>query len=196
MTMNEYLKKYPWLSGYDPYPECSDEEHYCVLEDMPRGWLAAFGEMFCEDLDKAIKSAGLEGIFRIDQLKEKYASLRVYYHPNSPEIDNVIRRYESISEHVCEFCGAPDVPVVNMAMVAACCRTCYNRMQVGCDPTAYDRAASRDFRIPEKISWRRYTTDKTETFELDISETVSKVREGWKNRVLNGTAIIFDWEDE
>lgn len=44
---SEYLKRYPWLRGYDPYPD-PDEPSSCALGWLPRGWVEAFGEEMCQ----------------------------------------------------------------------------------------------------------------------------------------------------
>jgi hypothetical protein len=41
------------------------------------------------------------------QVKEKYGSLRFYYHGGDDTIDNYVRFAEMMSERTCDVCGAP-----------------------------------------------------------------------------------------
>jgi hypothetical protein len=42
------------------------------------------------------------------QIKEKYGSLRIYWHGDLPEVgDQIICAAEHLSAHICEICGAP-----------------------------------------------------------------------------------------
>ena len=41
----------------------------------------------------------------IEQVKEKYASLRFYYRGGDERIDGMVRMAEAMSEHICETCG-------------------------------------------------------------------------------------------
>lgn len=49
----------------------------------------------------------LEPDFTIFQIKEKFGGLRIYGHPITDEIDNIISDAEDESYHTCEVCGAP-----------------------------------------------------------------------------------------
>ena len=43
----------------------------------------------------------------VDQVKEKYGTLRFYYHGGDDIIDGMVRMAESMSAVMCETCGAP-----------------------------------------------------------------------------------------
>jgi hypothetical protein len=43
----------------------------------------------------------------VDQVKEKFGTLRFYYHGGDDIIDGMVRMAESISGFTCEKCGAP-----------------------------------------------------------------------------------------
>lgn len=197
MTMNEYLTKYPWLRGYDPYPDETDTEPCNILEWLPRGWVEAFGEEMCEDLDKAIKAAGLESEFRIDEAKEKYGMMRLYYYPSTPEIDDIVHAYEQISETVCVHCGAIEgVKFVNVGWCSPYCRRCYGKIHRTTDFAKFD--ALPDEELPTVVKWSRYSKNGKEHFELDISETTRKIRERYEKRKASGEfeEDVFDeWED-
>lgn len=44
-----------------------------------------------------------------DQVKEKFGTLRFYYHGGDSKIDGMVRMAESMSACTCETCGAPGV---------------------------------------------------------------------------------------
>ena len=41
----------------------------------------------------------------VDQVKEKYGTLRFYYHGGDERIDGMVRMTEAMSETTCEICG-------------------------------------------------------------------------------------------
>lgn len=43
--------------------------------------------------------------FRIDQIKEKFSTLRFYYTGGDDEIAGMVSLAESLSAHICEYCG-------------------------------------------------------------------------------------------
>ena len=61
--MSEYSKKYPWLKINSLYS--FDGSDYDTMDDIPEGWRIAFGDLLCEELDSAIKKAGVEDDFEI-----------------------------------------------------------------------------------------------------------------------------------
>ena len=42
-----------------------------------------------------------------DQVKEKFGTLRFYYHGGDSKVDGMVRMAESMSACMCEECGAP-----------------------------------------------------------------------------------------
>jgi hypothetical protein len=55
---------------------------------------------------KDIASLRVPGV-KIDQIKEKYGTLRVYTNHTTTEMCDIIAKYEDISEKTCEVCGKP-----------------------------------------------------------------------------------------
>lgn len=94
-----------WPGEPDAHPAYDYE--YTVLDEMPDGWRAAFGEQMCEELkEELIKENSLEK-YRIIQIKEKYGYLRWYDNFGSEEHYNLIDKYERLSKRTCITCGAP-----------------------------------------------------------------------------------------
>lgn len=108
----ELIEKYPWLLPRDCWTGEVVENYdysFTELDDMPNGWRIAFGEQFCADiqheLDKLKPEAAAD--FRVLQIKEKFGQLRFYTNWVTEGIDEVICRYENLSERTCIRCGAP-----------------------------------------------------------------------------------------
>ena len=70
--------------------------------DCGVGWWPLIDECI-NDLEKESEKEGLDT--QILQIKEKYATLRIYLSSESDEISNIVERYEILSSHVCELCG-------------------------------------------------------------------------------------------
>lgn len=108
----ELIEKYPWLLPHNRWTgEVVDNYDYSFteLDDMPDGWRIAFGEQFCADIQHELDKLRPETAadFRVLQIKEKFGQLRFYTNWVTEGIDEVIRRYENLSERTCIECGAP-----------------------------------------------------------------------------------------
>lgn len=81
--------------------ELSREE---VLGEVPKAWhpivLKLIDDLF---------AAGWDG--RLDQIKEKFGSLRFYISIGNAEIWNLIEAAEAATESICQYCGKPATKV-------------------------------------------------------------------------------------
>ena len=93
--MTDYLKKYPWLRTQNLYTG-KVEDDYCALNDIPKGWVLAFGKMFCEEMDVVLKDLGISDKFFVAQMKEKFGSLRFYPSVRDEKIRKVVKKYEAL----------------------------------------------------------------------------------------------------
>lgn len=169
--MQEYLKRYPWLKG-------SSEDAICSFEWLPKGWVIAFGEELCQELDIALRKTDKYHEAYVCEAKEKYGSLRLHLYPFNQEIEEIILKYEIISEHVCENCGAVDVPMLNIGgWFSPYCKTCYDEINQDNRFHSFEEAADGEMQMPKTRKWRRHSKDGWQDFEVDISETVCKIRE-------------------
>lgn len=80
---------------------------YTELDAMPSGWRKAFGIKMCKEIKTQLKEKGLLKAYRIDQIKEKFGTLRWYDHNTCKEVLDIINKYEDISYHTCINCGKP-----------------------------------------------------------------------------------------
>lgn len=99
---------------------------YTELDAMENGWRERFGEKMCKEIRNSILTtyirkdkptsifgkikAYCKGIkhllsYRIQQIKEKYASLRWYAYGDTEDTLKIINKYENISMKTCIVCG-------------------------------------------------------------------------------------------
>ena len=130
----ELLKKYPWLNVKRFNTNITEEEEndFTWLDDMPRGWRIAFGDQICEDIDKALKKHNFENNYYIMQIKEKFGTLR-WYDCSKPkelyeEMNNIIFKYEDLSEHTCIECGKPATKM-SIGWISPYCDNCIGTMK-------------------------------------------------------------------
>lgn len=132
MNDNERLvKQYPWLTPTNRWTGKIVEDYdysWTELDAMPSGWLAAFGEAMCEDINKVLmtwpESARKE--FRITQIKEKYGELRFYTNCTTEELGKVIQKYTDLSRKTCIVCGAPATRVTT-GWISPYCDNCVSK---------------------------------------------------------------------
>lgn len=107
-------KKYPSIFRDKDKP--MTETCMCWGIDTGNGWYTLIDNL-CQELSILEKKYNI--LIIADQVKEKYGGLRFYYHTftdtqNLTEkvwdlIDNVITKYEDMSEITCEVCGEPGI---------------------------------------------------------------------------------------
>jgi hypothetical protein len=127
-------RKYPWLFKTWDYKKRA----YVFLKnplnsmyyDMPRGWRIAFGNDLLRDLDALLKSVpGWIDDYHIDQIKEKFGSLR-WYDSGYPEevgilYKRIMAKYEVLSGLTCLGCGKPATHY-SRGWIAPLCDSCGN----------------------------------------------------------------------
>lgn len=103
MTNSEILEKYPFLKVKDAYGPGNWTNNW--LDDLEPGWKEAFGMELAEDLANALKEDKCEDTFEFLQIKEKYASLRLYAIGYGDRTKEVLAKYEELSKYICGHCG-------------------------------------------------------------------------------------------
>lgn len=100
----ELCMKYPILIPHN------DEEfyyEYTQLDFFPIGWKNAFGEQWAKEVQEAINKMPIN--FQKDayimDIKEKWGQLRIFLSVCSEELEEVLQKYEKLSESVCMQCG-------------------------------------------------------------------------------------------
>ena len=78
--------------------------------DLPEGWFVLFLQA-CKDIKEPLVEAGDLDTFRFFQVKEKYGRMRLYHSGASEEVNDILDKYEFLSEQVCHVCGKPATAV-------------------------------------------------------------------------------------
>ena len=116
------------------------------------GWYDLIYEL-CEEIMKAYTDEGRLVDLVVDQIKEKYGTLRFYYHfggqsetiqsldvmgaggirimpksaPFEEKIALIVAEYEEKSAHICEDCGSPGILRPDLGWVLTLCDSCYEQ---------------------------------------------------------------------
>ena len=103
------------------------------------GWYDLIDEL-CGKISERYKLEGKEPDIFIDEIKEKYGTLRVEYShdnfsddngdPNKKaalenDIESLVDEYEEKSKTVCEMCGAPGKLREDLPWIQTLCVSCY-----------------------------------------------------------------------
>lgn len=118
-----YCLKYPFLRFYTRKNKLV---HDCTwLDCMPTGWRKSFGLQMCKEIKEALLRESKERLknYHIDDIKEKYGSLRWYDSGGNVETNKIIYKYEQISWHTCINCGRP-ASVITQGWICPYCDDC------------------------------------------------------------------------
>lgn len=159
------IMRYPFLAGFGGglrFGSESDSEDakkryeegrfsYTELNSVLNGWRARFGLDMCEDIRDILRSAPEPtkafSCYHVDQVKEKYASLRWYDGGIMTEIAEPLHDlnylYESLSEATCDTCGSwNDVRQDRGGYIASVCMRCRSSAMKDVGRNAYGKSAS------------------------------------------------------
>jgi hypothetical protein len=103
------LEKFPHL--YREYHLPMTETCMCWGFEHGDGWFQILWDL-SEKIGKLLETKTLEqkSLFAVDQVKEKYGTLRFYYHGWGgcfEEIEPLVEEAEALSAQTCEYCGKP-----------------------------------------------------------------------------------------
>ena len=184
------ITKYPWLATRDwktGLPEDNRYRYISLWDEIPEGWIRAFGEQMCDEIEAALEEDNIQNDVYVEQAKEKYGQLRIYMSGNTKSL-NIIDIYSRISENVCCNCGRPHVPMMNFSWISPYCKNCFLKLQKkheGFYKGEYEKYAPEDkseWRIPNELKWTRFSKDGNETITVDISNYVKAIEQRWNER--------------
>jgi len=106
IDMNRKQKEEELIQKYDFLKRGDDGSPYAMFGfEVGDGWMPLLEELFAK-LDQAVTGEERKD-FHIRQIKEKFASLRVYTSNASTKVRELIIEAESKSSITCEICGKP-----------------------------------------------------------------------------------------
>lgn len=191
MRNKRLIKKYYWLKPLSWNSRYIKDYDYSWIEwGWCPGWDKTFGQMYMDELGAAIKEDNIKN-FRILQIKEKFGQARLYCNIYNEKIDQIIQKYEFISENICMNCGC-ESPMLDDGWLYTYCFDCYKKIcrrreeysnrtpktDEEIRKTYNDITVENDTGvIPETYTIRKYTpNDGHEDIIYDISDTVKKIR--------------------
>lgn len=132
MENKRLCKRYPFLQLRNPWTDkIIKSGYYTNLDEMPNGWRKAFGIQMCEEIREVLIKGNYLYDYRIAQIKEKFGALRWYDEgaPNSiyRELQDIIYKYEEISERTCILCGWPATKI-SFGWVSPFCDECAEKL--------------------------------------------------------------------
>lgn len=116
------------------------------------GWYQLLYDM-CKEIAEVLEAEEKTDHIVVDQIKEKFGSLRFYYHFEGMEpgiqafdfigqgsirimpgkddayqkISKIVQKYEDKSKEVCEICGCEGTVRTDLRWIRALCDTCYSK---------------------------------------------------------------------
>lgn len=75
------------------------------IDEVPEGWLKAFGYDFFIELIEALHKDQCFNEFEFLQIKEKFGQLRIYASNYGNATSEVLSKYEELSKYYCIHCG-------------------------------------------------------------------------------------------
>lgn len=121
------IKRYPFLEikGWNTF-EPGDFSS-TLLDCMPVGWRKVLGIPLCEELREELLriDPSLLNKYRVFQVKEKYGTLRWYADSYSDRMEDILTKYEDISQYTCVVCGRINVPIFDDGWISPFCIECY-----------------------------------------------------------------------
>lgn len=182
-------ERYPFLIPRNRFTD-KVVEHYdftwTELEDMSPGWKKAFGLMMCEEIRDVLIESDYLYKYRISQIKEKYAQLRWYDYGAPEGVHDIIRKYEYISQFICQYCGKLDTPTLTEGWLEVICKDCYDKRKkiVRYKAEKYEDALKIEKKIGNSFVVHRFSMKSGDIDEvIDISDTIEKIRSGYHVKI-------------
>lgn len=149
--------------------------------EVPDGWREILETLF-KKIDVHCSNSGCKPI-EIQQVKEKFGTLRVYYDGGDDRISRFVHNAEHLSAGTCELCGTRENVGATMGWVTTCCRNCWQSHS-----RLYKRKWKRNgvvsigSAMPAGPASMPYKTVVTKTIITDENGTRSTWQIGWFKR--------------
>ena len=137
----DWNNKYPFLRVKDnsTCPWCTEND--CWINELPNGWINAFGKQMCDELLNVLGKYADD--FIISQLKEKFGEVRLSWYWKDRaytgqevdkaddigyDIDDIIDKYAKISSNTCYICGKQSTHMAD-GWIMPICDYCDNNVK-------------------------------------------------------------------
>lgn len=160
---------------------------------MPAGWRAAFGLEFSEDIRTLLESSADPDTafdsYRVEQIKEKYGSLRWYDGGVASDIfenmNDLNNSYEALSSRTCCDCGSFQDVRVDRGYIIPICESCRIDGNHDLFDDAVRYAQSTGFK-KNFIPWKLTKQIKRVLIAQSTSPCIDKVSDGCNMNVYSG----------
>ena len=151
----ELVVQYPFLLPLDYQGKVPKDYDFTYTEvDMvPKGWHSIVRAL-SEEIRFYLVNKGIDPYaFHIDQLKEKFGSIRLYYSLHldgkfdDEGIDEIIQKYEELSEHKCCECGE-EATLMSKGWICPYCQKCADKLKA-------EEGKHWDFAPLERSAWTK-----------------------------------------
>ncbi|WP_080833709.1 hypothetical protein [Cohnella massiliensis] len=115
--------RFPWTR-----PDESDTKSPYTLFQLEcgDGWFQLLWDLFTE-IESLYRSRDTEIQLTIGQVKQKFGSLTVYIHDALPEAYEIVNRYQTLSETICESCAIESSIQQRHYYFSTLCDPCYEK---------------------------------------------------------------------
>jgi hypothetical protein len=117
----QVFTRFPWTR-----PDESDTRSPYTLFQLEcgDGWFQLLWDLFTE-IESLYQSRDTEIQLTIGQVKQKFGSLEVYIHDALPEAYEIVNRYQTLSETICEGCAIESSIQQRHYYFSTLCDSCY-----------------------------------------------------------------------
>lgn len=192
MRNKKLIKLHPYLLPRNVWTDKVVKDYdytYTEYDCISKGWRIGFGKFLLEDLRKACLETNFLDKLRFSEIKEKYASLRMYTFGAPQKVHDVLHKYEFISEYICIQCGSPYACVVDdYGWYLPLCKCCWEknnqrRKLGGYKIRSWDEVADEEcIGVPDEYRIKTYSKGEDIITAYDISETANKIRADYNRR--------------
>lgn len=193
--------KYPFLKNRNVWTDKNSGYGSTILDWFPKGWRKAFALKMCKDLKKALKKEHSLKDFRINDIKEKYGTLRFYTNFTSDSINKVIRRYELLSMCYCINCGKP-VRYVTDGWVNFICEDCMKQKNTikthdEYKVTVKDIPMCFTYKDGEVYECSDYSVNFFKLWDLKLSDYIKHIKEELENKEITEKEfnLLIEWAE-
>lgn len=151
------IEKYPFLLPRNVWTNEIENDYdysYTFLDELPEGWVKAFGIQLCEEIKNELIEAEKNRIetleerkefaewygfkenepddylhiWQIIQWKEKFGELRLYPNFTTDNLDDIIDKYTELSKITCGICGKTATRI-GISWIFPYCDECSNNIE-------------------------------------------------------------------
>ena len=184
------IERYPFLLPRDGWNDTVREDYdysYTELDEMPKGWRKAFGNMMMEELREVLVEENFLDGFRILEIKEKWGELRLYTNYHNDKIERIIKKYTTLSRNICIHCGKPDTHMTYGGWYSPVCEECHEKRQqeleekFGYEKTPYSEIVCKNDKgiMSDRFVWVNNFKGKDVETTYVFPETVEEIRRKW-----------------